>query len=660
MSRFQKIALIAVVSTFIMVVIGVIVRSTGSGMGCPDWPLCHGQVIPATGDSAAWLEWFHRLWGTVIGFVMLGLVVEAFFSQRQTRSLVVGSIAAFLLTGFQAYLGALTVAQNNSGESVTAHLATAMVLLAVTIFLAVRAGYPAVLPTHGASQRLTLLIGFTAISVYALLLFGSHVTATSSALVFPDWPLFGGQILPSFSADPAVASLQLAHFLHRFVSLVVGIFLAITTFVVWRAARIDAASRTPDDHRLRVSSSVFALIGTAAVLFMVQVIVGALQIWTTLAPWTVTLHLSFGAAIWGLMAAATFIAWYDARVSAPSSVETGSASGTGARDPDAPGAPVTPQPQGAAASTSRIAGAAVRWPHATPDGERVCGPHQATHHRAAAGDHPARHDPRLEHCLRPDPAHFAWLAFWTLIGGTLAAGAANAINCYLDRDIDEIMVRTRRRPLPAHQVAPVDGLLFGLILTVVSFGILAFTTNLVAAFLTLLAVGFYVIVYTLLLKRSTPQNIVLGGAAGALPPVIGWAAVTGDITLPALLLFAIVFYWTPPHFWALSLRIRGDYAAADVPMMPVVHGVPETTRQIALYSVLMVALTLVFFAVAHMGLVFLAGVLVLGALFLFQAFAMWHEGTDRRAVKLYKYSITYLSGLFLLIVLDVAIFLPVS
>ena len=168
------------------------------------------------------------------------------------------------------------------------------------------------------------------------------------------------------------------------------------------------------------------------------------------------------------------------------------------------------------------------------------------------------------------PLEFTWLAFWTLVGGTLAAGAANAINCYLDRDIDEIMVRTRRRPMPAHQVAPVDGLMFGLALTVISFGLLAVTTNLVAASLTLLAVGFYVVVYTMLLKRSTPQNIVLGGAAGALPPVIGWAAVTGDITLPALLLFAIVFYWTPPHFWALSLRIRGDYAAADVPMMPVV------------------------------------------------------------------------------------------
>jgi protoheme IX farnesyltransferase len=219
------------------------------------------------------------------------------------------------------------------------------------------------------------------------------------------------------------------------------------------------------------------------------------------------------------------------------------------------------------------------------------------------------------------------------------------------------MTRTRRRPLPAHEVNPEDALVFGLVLGVLAFGVMAFLVNLVAAFLTLIAMAFYVVVYTMLLKRSTPQNIVLGGAAGALPPVIGWSAVTGDIGLPSLLLFAIVFYWTPPHFWALSLRLRRDYAAARVPMLPVTHGVPETTRQIALYSVLMVCLTLVFFAVARMGLVFLAGALVLGVLFLLQAFLMWREGTDARAVRLYRYSITYLTALFALIILDVFVFI---
>jgi protoheme IX farnesyltransferase len=223
-----------------------------------------------------------------------------------------------------------------------------------------------------------------------------------------------------------------------------------------------------------------------------------------------------------------------------------------------------------------------------------------------------------------------------------------------------LMVRTQRRPLPAHSIEPPDALLFGLILTVVSFTWLAVTTNLVAAFLSLLAIAFYVIVYTLLLKRSTPQNIVIGGAAGALPPMIGWAAVTGDISLPAVFLFLIVFYWTPPHFWALALRLRSDYEAANVPMLPVTHGVRETTHQIALYSVLMVSLTLIFFAIAEMGLLFLGGALVLGGMFLFQAFAMAREGTDARAVRIYKFSITYLTALFALIILDVAFFIPLA
>ena len=185
------------------------------------------------------------------------------------------------------------------------------------------------------------------------------------------------------------------------------------------------------------------------------------------------------------------------------------------------------------------------------------------------------------------------LVVWTMVGGTLAAGSANAINCYLDRDIDVLMARTRRRPLPAHQVEPERAVVFGLVLGVISFAVMAWFVNLLAAFLTLLAIAFYVVVYTIMLKRSTPQNIVIGGAAGALPPVIGWAAVTGSVGLPALLLFALVFYWTPPHFWALSLRIRKDYAAAGVPMLPVVKGIPETTRQIGLYTILMVAISLV-------------------------------------------------------------------
>ena len=256
------------------------------------------------------------------------------------------------------------------------------------------------------------------------------------------------------------------------------------------------------------------------------------------------------------------------------------------------------------------------------------------------------------------------LVVWTMIGGTLAAGSANAINCYLDRDIDALMTRTRRRPLPAHQVDPERAVVFGIVLGVISFAVMAWFVNLLAAFLTLLAIGFYVVVYTIMLKRSTPQNIVIGGAAGALPPVIGWVAVTGSIGLPALLLFALVFYWTPPHFWALSLRIRKDYAAAGVPMLPVVKGIPETTRQIALYTILMVAISLVLFAVARMGAVYLVAAVVLGAIFLWQAWGLWRrsaseEASTAGAIGLYKYSISYLSLLFLAVAVDALVVIPV-
>ncbi|MEO6351198.1 MAG: heme o synthase [Candidatus Limnocylindrales bacterium] len=640
MTTFRRLALISATTTYLLVVIGAIVRSTGSGMGCPDWPTCHGALIPPLADVAAWIEWTHRTVAAVIGLLVLGLAVLAIARHRRQLSIVVPSVAAVFLVGFQAYLGKITVDTNNASQWVTAHLATALALLALLTFVAVRSYYPAALPSRGASQRLTLFLAFVAAALYALMLFGSQVTATGASLVFVDWPLFNGQLIPTLSANEAVSSLQMTHFLHRFVAAIVGILMAAAAIVVWRSVRTERRGGTPvpDGDKL------LALVGTAAALYAAQVIVGALQITTQLASWAVALHLALGAAIWALMVGAVFVGYFAARSWSSSTS----------------GSPERPT-EGSAGSVDLEAGqpdSALGQPNHRPSpstGERV-------------GAYVALTKPRIIELLLVTtvPAMFLaarglpnlWLVFWTLLGGSLAAGAANAINCYIDRDIDLLMTRTRRRPLPAHSVNPEDALVFGLALGVLAFAVMCFFTNLVAAFLTLIAMAFYVVVYTMLLKRSTPQNIVLGGAAGALPPVIGWAAVTGDVTLPALLLFAIVFYWTPPHFWALSLRLRRDYAAAGVPMLPVTHGVPETTRHIAIYTVLMVCLTMVFFAVARMGLLFLAGSLVFGALFLFQAFAMWRDGTDARAVRLYRYSITYLSALFGLIILDVFVFLP--
>jgi protoheme IX farnesyltransferase len=245
-----------------------------------------------------------------------------------------------------------------------------------------------------------------------------------------------------------------------------------------------------------------------------------------------------------------------------------------------------------------------------------------------------------------------WLILLTLAGGTLAAGGANTINCYLDRDIDGIMARTRKRPLPAGSISPGRALLFGVGLGVASFAILAAGVNLLSAALAMAALAFYVLVYTVWLKRSSVQNIVIGGAAGAMPPLVGWAAVRGSLDWSALMLFGIIFLWTPPHFWALALRYRTDYAKAGVPMLPVVRGEAETNRQILLYSVLLVAASLALVPVAGMGWLYLASASVLGAVFLWRSFRQWRESRPETSKALFLYSLLYLALLYVAMGLD--------
>jgi protoheme IX farnesyltransferase len=240
-----------------------------------------------------------------------------------------------------------------------------------------------------------------------------------------------------------------------------------------------------------------------------------------------------------------------------------------------------------------------------------------------------------------------------MVGLALACGGASALNHMLDRDIDPLMgERTKQRPVAAGRVAPSRALEFGLALSAISFVLLASTVNVLTAVLALVGNLFYVLVYTRWLKRTTPQNIVIGGAAGAVPPLVGWAAGTGHVTWPALLLFAIVFVWTPPHFWALALLIKDNYANARVPMLPVVRGDRETARQIVVYSIGLVAVTLVPWLVGSAGLLYLASALGLGAVFLWLAERLRREIAPRRAALLFHYSLLYLALLFVALALD--------
>ena len=241
---------------------------------------------------------------------------------------------------------------------------------------------------------------------------------------------------------------------------------------------------------------------------------------------------------------------------------------------------------------------------------------------------------------------------FVMVGGTLASAGANALNQSLDRDIDEAMRRTRTRPVVQGVISPRHAMIFGIALNIMGFLLLAGLVNLLSAVLTLGATLFYVLVYTMALKRTSTQNIVIGGAAGAIPPMVGWTAVTGSIGLPAIYLFAIVFFWTPPHFWALALLLKDDYARAKIPMLPVVVGVRETKKSILLYTVLMLALTSMFYATGAVGLLYLVTSAIAGAVFIYYAWRLWKKPDIQGAKGLYLYSLLYLAVLFTALIVD--------
>jgi protoheme IX farnesyltransferase len=243
----------------------------------------------------------------------------------------------------------------------------------------------------------------------------------------------------------------------------------------------------------------------------------------------------------------------------------------------------------------------------------------------------------------------------TLAGGTLSAGGANAVNMWFDRDIDAVMKRTKSRPLVTGEITPAAGLAFAIAIEALSFLMLWRSVNLLSAVLSLAAALFYVFVYTMWLKRSSSQNIVIGGAAGAAPVLVGWAAVQNDITLAGLLMFLVIFLWTPPHFWALAFRYREDYSAAGVPMLPSVATFKRTAREIIIYTIAMVVVTLLLGPVAHLGAIYEVSAAILGAGFLYYAFKLRASQSPKLAMRVFSYSITYLTLLFLAMGVDVLV-----
>jgi heme o synthase len=587
-TRFRRLAVASTAATFVLIAVGALVRATDSGLGCPDWPRCFGRLVPPA-ELHAWIEHSHRLVAAVV-VVLVALLAVAAWRTGQPRGVRWAAAAAVVVVLTQALIGAVVVWWKLEAESVTLHLGTALVLVALLEVIAFRARWPA-----GSKVRRDRGFGWLAAAgaglTYLQMLVGSTVTGHHAGLAYPL-----NVLLPDLG--PGVARIQLAH---RALAAVVAALVVAT----WLVAR-----RTQRAH-----PTVTRLAGYAAGLVLVQVVLGAANVANRLSALTVVPHLVVGSLLWGTMFALVLHAHRF--------------TGTGERDPA--------EPEPLPARSARQSAAAYVLLTKPRIVELLLVTTVPTMFIAERGV--------------PSP----WLVAATLFGGALSAASANVINCYLDRDIDALMRRTARRPLPAHRVDPADALRFGLVLGVAGFAWLWATVNLLSAVLATAAILFYVFVYTLGLKRRSTQNIVIGGAAGAVPVLVGWAAVTGRVELPALVLFAIIFYWTPPHFWALALRYKDDYAAAGVPMLPVVRGAAETSTQILYYTVLLVTVTLLLYPAGRMGVIYLAAAVALGAAFIWRALALRRDLSGKRAIRLFSFSNQYLALLFLAMALDAVV-----
>ena len=591
MKAFRGLSVATAVVTYALVVLGGVVRVSGSGLGCPDWPLCHGRLLPPL-DLHAIIEYSHRTTTVLATTLMVVTAVIAWLWLRRRRDVVTAATVALGLLVVQITLGAITVKLELPPIVVLVHLANAMALLGAVSVTAVAALAPGSTSqaTDTVSRRWAMA---AAAGTYLLIVSGSLVVASGASGACSAWPLCGGGFSFAFDGSPAI------QLLHRGIAGVIGLLIVISLLAV--LAR----------HRRQPAVRATVALTLAALAF--QVAVGAA---------VVTLHLP--AALRGLHLALAGAVWV---------------------------------------GTVVLAVIANRLP---PVGEAVLVPRGVRATRRSARevvlDYVSLAKPRIIPLLLITAlggmmmARRGWpstgLVLLTLLGGAMAAAGAAAINCWIDRDIDRSMTRTRHRPLPDGRIAPSHALLFGIGLGLAAFLLLAFKVNVLAASLAISGLLFYVFVYTLWLKRSTVQNIVIGGAAGAVPPLVGWAAVTNSLDLTALYLFAIIFLWTPPHFWALALRLRHDYARAGVPMLPVVRGELVARRQIVVYTVVLVALSLLIVLSGALGRLYLAGAALLGGGFVALAIINWRGRRQRWSRWLFDYSIAYLALLFTVMVAD--------
>jgi heme o synthase len=612
---YRALTVATAAAAYLLILLGGLVRISGAGLACPDWPLCHGRVVPPL-EGPILIEYTHRLVAASVSLLVVLTTAAAFMVRTRVSNAVAMALSALAIVAVQIILGALTVKLRLTPALVTIHLGVANLFLAALLVQAVGALRGAAdAPPAAPSFRRPALAAMVA--TYVMVLLGGYVASSGAGLACPDLPLCrGASVLP---ADPGAH----AHMLHRGWSLVV-------LALVLGAAR--AASRTGWPAAVATGR-------VAAKLVIAQFVLGILNVVTQLSPVVRIAHLGIAALLFGSLVVLSRLA-----APVPKPIEEVRARRTPRALPIAGGSvdgPTRALPWGAGRGSAAMLRGAAR----------------------TAGDYVALMKPRIIMLLLVTTATTMIVAsphrveiglvLLTLLGGTLAAGAANAFNMFADRDIDAVMRRTCLRPVPSGRIRPGQALGFGIATGVLSVAVLAWGVNLLSAALSTAGIVFYVVVYTLWLKRTTPQNIVIGGAAGAVPPLVGWAAATGHLALPAFALFAIVFLWTPPHFWALALGKTEDYRAAGVPMLPVVRGAAETRKQILIYSLVLAFTTLLLYIPFQTcGPLYAAAALVLNGVFVGLAIAVARGRASWAPPALFGYSILYLGLLFGAMVVD--------
>ena len=611
---YRRLTLVTAGAVWMLIVLGGLVRVTDSGTGCgSSWPMCYGHLIPDF-EYHQLIEWNHRLVATLVGILMIVTVGSTLIWYRRPRRLMWMALLAGVTYVMQAVLGGITVLLHLDHTWVAAHMGNSMLLLAAVFLLAAfsRLGDIKIQEKNRWLRNLSLGV---CLWTYVALFTGSAVIGADADTSCPSWPqCSASQILPSTGQEWINMG-------HRVAVGLSDVLLLVMAALVWRYRRSDK----------RLMLTVRILGG----LYISQVFMGAFTVLLGAPSYLKGGHLALAAATWGTLVIMTLLVWIGPKV-VPTENEN---EGEGGHS------------TGGGRNLSGLTRTKRRVTELVPETVRnYVG-------LMRPGVIPLLLIPTIASMLIAAVQHPIGDGLWgkillTALGGTLATGGAHTINQYLDRDIDARMKRTRKRAIVSGRVSAERALAFGIGLTVVAVAELWFLVNPLSAMLSLGGNLFYVFVYTMWLKRTSAQNIVIGGAAGAVPPLVGWAAVTGGIELPAILFFAIIFFWTPAHFWALALVRHEEYEAAGVPMLPVVKGEAATRRGILEYAVLLLIVTLVPFALNALSWLYLVTALVLGLLFVAKAVGLMQKYSQARAWRLFKFSNNYLALLYLVMVVD--------